>query len=89
MISAGIGLGTGIVEYVSLSFADQPIPLEGMLQSIADFGISVDDVKKLEPTCKELFELYSAVKAYRVTVTYLRKHKTKSRLGLWQNSPFA
>ncbi len=48
-------------------------------ETIEEFGIPKDDMKALLPTFSEIFEVYSAIKAYRVSVRYLKL--LKDRMG--------
>ena len=78
MMPTRISLGNGITMYLSV-FAGREVASAGeILQSITDFRISRDDLKKFEPTYKELFEIYSAIRAYRMSVSCLRELKNKA-----------
>jgi hypothetical protein len=78
MMSTHIGLGKGIGKYLSSILVDEEgISLENIWQTITDFGINREDLKKIDPTYKELFEIYSAIRAYRISVKYLKDLKTK------------
>ena len=73
-----ISLGKGIGKYLSSILVDEEgVSLENIWQTITDFGINRDDLKKIDPTYKELFEIYSAIRAYRISVKYLKDLKTK------------
>lgn len=78
MMSTYISLGKGIGKYLSSILVDEEgVSLENIWQTITDFGINRDDLKKIDPTYKELFEIYSAIRAYRISVKYLKDLKTK------------
>jgi len=71
-------LGRGIVRNLSSILVDEEgVSLESIWQTIEDFGISREDLKKISPTYKDLYEIYSAIRAYRVSVKYLKELKTK------------
>lgn len=77
-MSTHISLGKGIGKYLSSILVDEEgVSLENIWQTITDFGINRDDLKKIDPTYKELFEIYSAIRAYRISVKYLKDLKTK------------
>ena len=78
MMSTSISLGKGIGKQLSSILIDEEgVSLENIWETITDFGINRDDLKKLQPTYKELFEIYSAIKAYRISVKYLKELKNK------------
>ncbi|MBM3903881.1 MAG: hypothetical protein FJ357_01875 [Thaumarchaeota archaeon] len=78
MMSTCISLGKGIGKYLSSILVDEEgVSLENIWQTITDFGINREDLKKIDPTYKELFEIYSAIRAYRISVKYLKDLKTK------------
>jgi len=78
MISTSISLGKGIGRHLSSILVDgEGVSLENIWQTITDFGIDREDLKRLSPTYKELFEIYSAIKAYRISVKYLKDLKNK------------
>ncbi len=78
MMSTSISLGKGIGKQLSSILVDEEgVSLENIWETITDFGINRDDLKKLQPTYKELFEIYSAIKAYRISVKYLKELKNK------------
>ena len=78
MMSTHINLGKGIGKHLSSILVDEEgVSLENIWQTITDFGINREDLKKIDPTYKELFEIYSAIRAYRVSVKYLKDLKTK------------
>lgn len=77
-MSTSISLGKGIGKYLSSILVDEEgVSLENIWQTITDFGINREDLKKIDPTYKELFEIYSAIRAYRISVKYLKDLKTK------------
>jgi hypothetical protein len=78
MITTSIYLGRGIIKNLSsILVNEEGVSLDNIWQTIEDFGISREDLKKLSPTYKELFEIYSAIRAYRVSVKYLKELKNK------------
>ncbi|HXG73293.1 MAG TPA: hypothetical protein VNK44_00545 [Candidatus Nitrosotenuis sp.] len=77
-MSTNISLGKGIGKYLSSILVDEEgVSIENIWQTITDFGINREDLKKLQPTYKELFEIYSAIRAYRISVKYLKELKNK------------
>lgn len=71
-------MGRGILKNISSILIDeQGVPVENIWETIEDFGIKRNELKNIEPTYKELFEIYSAIRAYRVSVRYLKELKTK------------
>ena len=81
-------MGRGILKNLSSILIDeQGVPVENIQETIEDFGIKRDDLKKIDPTYKELFEIYSAIRAYRVSVRYLKELKTKfqQRVSFFQS----
>ncbi|MGQ0605819.1 MAG: hypothetical protein ACT4OD_02545 [Candidatus Nitrosotenuis sp.] len=77
-MSTSISLGKGICRHLSSMLVDgEGASLENIWQTITDFGINREDLKKINPSYKELFEIYSAIRAYRVSVRYLKNLKTK------------
>ena len=73
-----VNLGCGILKNLSSILIDeQGVPIENIWDTIEEFGIRREELKKLDPTYKELFEIYSAISAYRVSVRYLKQLKTK------------
>ena len=78
MMPTSINLGRGIGRRLSSILVDEEgVSLENIWQTITDFGINREDLKKIDPTYKELFEIYSAIRAYRISVKYLKDLKTK------------
>ena len=78
MFETRVDLGRGILKNLSSILIDeQGVPVENIWETIEDFGIKRDDLKKIDPSYKELFEIYSAIRAYRVSVRYLKELKTK------------
>jgi hypothetical protein len=78
MMHTCVSLGKGIGKQLSSILVDEAgVPLENIWQTITEFGISREDLQRLQPTYKELFEIYSAIKAYRVSVRYLKDLKAK------------
>jgi len=78
MFETRVNLGCGIIKNLSSILIDeQGVPIENIWGTIEDFGIQRNELKKLEPSYKELFEIYSAIRAYRVSVRYLKQLKTR------------
>lgn len=78
MFETRVSLGRGILKNLSSILIDeQGVPVENIWETIEDFGIKRADLKKIDPTYKELFEIYSAIRAYRVSVRYLKELKSK------------
>ncbi|MFY9300851.1 MAG: hypothetical protein WAO91_06655 [Candidatus Nitrosotenuis sp.] len=72
MITAKISLGNGIARQLSVFAGGYGVFSEKMWQEIMDFGIEANDLRRSQPTYKEIFEIYSAVVAYTASVRYLR-----------------
>ncbi len=78
MFETRVNLGNGIIKNLSSILVDeQGVPLENIWGTIEDFGIRRNELKRLDPSYKELFEIYSAIRAYRVSVRYLKQLKTR------------
>lgn len=78
MFETRVQLGRGILKNLSSILIDeQGVPIENIWETIEDFGIKREDLKKIDPSYKELFEIYSAIRAYRVSVRYLKELKSK------------
>jgi len=78
MFETRVNLGNGIIKNLSSILIDeQGVPMENIWGTIEEFGIQRVDLKKLDPSYKELFEIYSAIRAYRVSVRYLKQLKTR------------
>ena len=61
----------------SIVIEKKGVPIENVWNTIQSFGIEQSSLEKLNPTQKELFEVYSAIKAYRLSVKYLQTLKTR------------
>jgi len=71
-------LGKGIVKSLSSILIDeQGVPIENIWNTIEDFGIKREELKRMDPSYKELFEIYSAIRAYRVSIRYLKELKNR------------
>jgi len=78
MFETRVNLGNGIIKNLSSILIDeQGVPIENIWDTIEEFGIQRGDLKKLDPSYKELFEIYSAIRAYRVSVRYLKQLKIR------------
>ena len=78
MFETRINLGMGIARSLAHILVDEKgVPIENIWETIEDFGIQRTELKKLDPSYKELYEIYSAIRAYRVSVRYLKELKNK------------
>jgi hypothetical protein len=78
MFETRVNLGKGIVKSLSSILIDeQGVPIENIWNTIEDFGIKREDLKRMNPSYKELFEIYSAIRAYRVSIRYLKELKNR------------
>ena len=78
MYETRVNLGIGIARNLASILIDEKgVPIENIWDTIEDFGIKRDELKKLDPTYKELYEIYSAIRAYRVSVRYLKQLKNR------------
>ena len=78
MYETRVNLGIGIARNLASILIDEKgVPLENIWDTIEDFGIKRDELKKLDPSYKELYEIYSAIRAYRVSVRYLKQLKNR------------
>ncbi len=78
MFETRVNLGNGIIKNLSSILIDeQGVPIENIWDTIEEFGIQRVDLKRLDPSYKELFEIYSAIRAYQVSVRYLKLLKTR------------
>ena len=64
--------------------------LQKMLDTLEDFGIDMNTLKKMEPDYHLIFEIYEAVRVYRLAVRYLRELKehmsTFDNFKWWENN---
>ncbi len=78
MFETRVNLGKGIVKSLSSILIDeQGVPIENIWNTIEDFGIRREELKRMNPSYKELFEIYSAIRAYRVSIRYLKELKNR------------
>jgi hypothetical protein len=78
MFETRVNLGKGIVKSLSSILIDeQGVPIENIWSTIEDFGIRREELKRMNPSYKELFEIYSAIRAYRVSIRYLKELKNR------------
>ena len=78
MYETRVNLGIGIARNLASILIDEKgVPMENIWDTIEDFGIKRDELKKLDPSYKELYEIYSAIRAYRVSVRYLKQLKNR------------
>jgi len=59
------------------------VPVHEILNTIEDFGINLHALKKMDPKYDELFEIYEAIKTYRLVIRYLKDLKV--HMGAFQN----
>ncbi len=70
-----VNLGIGIARnFASILIDEKGVPVENIWDTIEDFGIKRNELK-LDPPYKELYEIYSAIRAYRESVRYLKELK--------------
>ena len=78
MLEKRVNLGIGIARNLaSILIDERGVPIENIWDTIEDFGIKRDELKRLDPSYKELYEIYSAIRAYRVSVRYLKELKNR------------
>ncbi len=78
MLEKRVNLGIGIARNLaSILIDERGVPIENIWDTIEDFGIKRDELRNLDPSYKELYEIYSAIRAYRVSVRYLKELKTR------------
>jgi hypothetical protein len=78
MLEKRVNLGIGIARNLaSILIDERGVPIENIWDTIEDFGIKRTELKILEPSYKELYEIYSAIRAYRVSVRYLKELKNR------------
>lgn len=71
-------LGRGILRSLSSLLLDgQGMPAENIWTTIEDFGINTEDLRKINPTYKELVEIYEAINVYRFSVRFLNELKNR------------
>ncbi len=78
MLEKRVNLGIGIARNLaSILIDERGVPIENIWNTIEDFGIKRDELRNLDPSYKELYEIYSAIRAYRVSVRYLKELKNR------------
>ena len=78
MLEKRVNLGIGIARNLaSILIDERGVPIENIWDTIEDFGIKRDELRNLDPSYKELYEIYSAIRAYRVSVRYLKELKNR------------
>ena len=78
MYEKRVNLGIGIARNLASILIDEKgVPIENIWDTIEDFGIKRNELRKLDPSYKELYEIYSAIRAYRVSVRYLKELKNR------------
>lgn len=77
-----LGIGAG-------KHPEGSITKDRMLLIIQEFGIDMDMLDAMNPTDAQLYEIYHAINAYRISVRYLKKLKeqmsTFENFGGWRN----
>ena len=69
-----VNLGIGIARNLaSILINEEEVPIENIWDTIEDFGIKRNELRKLDLSYKELYEIYSTIRAYRVSVRYLKQ----------------
>lgn len=72
-LGKGVGKGTHNLAYEK-EFTSNLI---NVWKTIEDFGIDPSDLKAVDPSQKDLYEIYAAIKAYRISIRYLKMLKSK------------
>jgi collagenase-like PrtC family protease len=68
-----VSLGRGIARDLSSNLIDEKaVPIEKIWNTLEDFGIKRNELK-LAPSYKELYEIYSVIRAYRKSIRYLKE----------------
>ena len=68
-----VSLGMGIARDITSFFLDEKqVPIEKIWSTLEDFGIKRNELP-LDPSYKELFEIYSVIRAYRKSIMYLKE----------------
>ena len=71
-----VNLGTGIVRDLSSNLTEEkPVSIEKFWNTLEDFGINRNELN-LDPSYKELYEIYSVIRVYRKSVRYLKELNT-------------
>lgn len=66
-----VNLGKGVIKIQGI------VPVHNIIATIEGFGISLDKLKEYNLNYDQLFEIYEAIKAYRLSVRFLKDLKTK------------
>ncbi len=68
-----VNLGIGIVRDISsILIEKKAVPIEKIWNTLEDFGIKRNELN-LDPSYKELYEIYSVIRVYRESIKYLKK----------------
>ena len=68
-----VNLGIGIARDLSSNLIDEKaVPIEKIWNTLENFGIKRNELN-LDPSYKELYEIYSVIRAYRNSVRYLKE----------------
>ena len=70
VVNLGIGIARNLA---SIPINEEEVPIENIWDTIEDFGIKRNELRKLDLSYKELYEIYSTITAYRVSVRYLKQ----------------
>ena len=72
-LGKGVGKGLHLLSYEK-EFTSNLIDV---WKTIEEFGIDPLDLKAVDPSQRELYEIYAAIKAYRISIRYLKILKGK------------
>lgn len=82
-IKKKVYLGRGILKNQGIAKVDK------MLDTIKDFGISLDNLGSMNPDYDQINDIYQAIQSYRIAVRLLKKLKehmdTFQNLKEWRN----
>ena len=68
-----VNLGIGIARDLSSNLIDEKaVPIEKIWNTLEDFGIKRNELN-LDPSYKELYEIYSVIRVYRESIRYLKE----------------
>jgi len=66
-----VSLGQGVIKIQGT------LPVYDMIKAIEDFGIPSEKLKEYNLNYDQINEIYDAIKAYRISVKFLKDLKTK------------
>ncbi len=83
MSKTNINLGTGVGKESNSIDSEKNFAsnLGEVWETIKEFGIDPLELKAVKPTMKDLYEIYSAIKAYRISIRYLKMLKGRMQNG--------